>query len=49
MLAWLYTGPVGHFVAGALDWGELLGRWAWARARGRDPWAQPHDPDAAAT
>ena len=41
MLAWLYTGPVGHLVAGLADWAELLARYALARARGRDPWAQP--------
>jgi hypothetical protein len=44
MLAWLYTGPVGHLVAGLADWAELLARYAWARARGRDPWAQPPAP-----
>jgi hypothetical protein len=35
--AWLVTGPVGHFVAGMADWAELLARYWWARARGRDP------------
>jgi hypothetical protein len=40
VLARLYTGPVGHFVGTVLDWGELFGHYAWARARGRDPWAQ---------
>jgi hypothetical protein len=44
MLAWLYTGPVGHLVAGLADWAELLARYAWARARGRDPWAPPPAP-----
>jgi hypothetical protein len=29
--AWLVTGPVGHGVAGAADWAELLARAAWAR------------------
>jgi hypothetical protein len=24
MRAWLYTGPIGHLVAGVLDWVELL-------------------------
>jgi hypothetical protein len=24
-VAWLCTGPIGHLVAGALDWGELAG------------------------
>jgi len=32
---WLVTGPVGHLVGGVMDWGELLGRYWWARARGR--------------
>jgi hypothetical protein len=47
VLTWLYTGPVGHLAAGVMDWAELLGRYAWARARGRDPWPQPHDPGPA--
>jgi hypothetical protein len=34
--AWLVTGPVAHFVAGFLDWVELLCRWGWARLRGRE-------------
>jgi hypothetical protein len=34
-LAWLVTGPIGHFAAGLVDWLELLIRWAWARSRGR--------------
>jgi hypothetical protein len=25
--SWLYTGPVGHFVAGVADWAALLARW----------------------
>jgi hypothetical protein len=33
--AWLATGPVGHLVAGLLDWLELLSRWAASRAFGR--------------
>src|SRR3954452_24290958 len=37
--AWLYTGPVGHLAAGIADWAELLAHYAYARARGRDPWA----------
>jgi hypothetical protein len=37
--AWLATGPLGHLVCGALDVGALVVRVAWARARGRDPWA----------
>jgi len=38
MLAWLYTGPVGHLVGGVLDWLELMGGYLWARARRRSPW-----------
>ena len=37
LATWLVTGPVGHLVAGAIDWLALLGRYGWARARGRDP------------
>jgi len=33
--AWYVSGPVGHFVAGALDAAELLVRMLWQRARGR--------------
>ncbi|MGH2946985.1 MAG: hypothetical protein ACRDPC_12115 [Solirubrobacteraceae bacterium] len=33
--AWLYTGPIGHLVAGVADWAELLGRYALTRARRR--------------
>jgi hypothetical protein len=33
MLAWLYTGPLGHLAAGVADWAELLARFA---RRGRD-------------
>jgi hypothetical protein len=36
--AWIYTGPVGHLYGGVVDWGELLARYLWARARGRSPW-----------
>ena len=35
LVAWLYTGPLGHLVAGASDWAALLGRYWWARVRGR--------------
>ena len=35
--AWLVTGPVGHTYGGVADWAILATRWAWARARGRDP------------
>jgi hypothetical protein len=37
--AWLYTGPVGHLYGGLADWSELMGRYLWAKARGRDPWS----------
>jgi hypothetical protein len=26
VLAWLYTGPLGHLAAGVADWAELLVR-----------------------
>jgi len=32
-VGWLVTGPVGHLVAGVLDWMELLIRLGWARTR----------------
>jgi hypothetical protein len=35
MLAWLYTGPLGHLAAGVSDWGELLARHLIARRRSR--------------
>ncbi len=35
--AWIVTGPVGHAYGGGVDWALLVARWAWARARGRDP------------
>jgi len=28
LATWLVTGPLGHFVAGVLDWAELLGKFA---------------------
>jgi hypothetical protein len=34
LAAWLVTGPLGHLVAGVVDWLALLARWAWSRARG---------------
>jgi hypothetical protein len=34
VLAWLYTGPLGHLAAGVVDWAELVIRYAWSRARG---------------
>jgi hypothetical protein len=39
LAAWLVTGPLGHLAAGVVDWLVLAGRWAVARARGRDPWS----------
>jgi hypothetical protein len=41
LAAWLLTGPVGHLAAGLVDMLGLIRRWAWARVRGRDPWAGP--------
>ncbi len=35
--AWIVTGPIGHAYGGGVDWALLATRWAWARARGRDP------------
>jgi hypothetical protein len=32
--AWIATGPVGHLVAGVLDWIGAVARYARARARG---------------
>jgi hypothetical protein len=31
MLAWLYTGPLGHLAAGVADWVELLARYVRSR------------------
>jgi hypothetical protein len=31
LAAWLVTGPLGHLVAGVIDWGVLLLRWLWSR------------------
>jgi hypothetical protein len=31
LAAWLYTGPLGHLVAGVADWAELLARYWWSR------------------
>ena len=39
-LAWVVTGPLGHLYAGLADWSELMARYLWARARGRDPWEE---------
>jgi hypothetical protein len=35
VLAWLYTGPLGHLYGGLADWAALLSRLALARARER--------------
>jgi hypothetical protein len=32
---WLWTGPVGHLLGGALDLLGALARYAWARAHGK--------------
>jgi hypothetical protein len=32
---WLWTGPVGHFAGGSLDFVQALARYLLARARGR--------------
>jgi hypothetical protein len=31
--AWVWTGPLGHLVGGALDLGEALARYGLSRAR----------------
>jgi hypothetical protein len=41
VLAWLYTGPLGHLAAGVGDWLELLARYLSARALGRLPDSRP--------
>ena len=35
LAAWLYTGPLGHLVAGVFDWTELLARYWWSRGMAR--------------
>jgi hypothetical protein len=37
LAAWVVTGPAGHLWGGVADWLELLARYAWARAHGREP------------
>ena len=32
---WLWTGPIGHFLGGGLDFGQALARYLLARVRGR--------------
>ena len=34
LLAWLYTGPLGHLYATVVDVCELWLRWGFARLRG---------------
>jgi hypothetical protein len=34
--AWVLTGPLGHLWGGVCDWGELLGRYWWAKVRRRE-------------
>jgi hypothetical protein len=40
VVAWLYTGPVGHLVAGVADWATLF---VGALTRGQTPGALPAD------
>jgi hypothetical protein len=35
LVAWYFTGPLGHLVAGVADWAQLLVRYAAARTRAR--------------
>ena len=35
MLAWLYTGPLGHVATGFADWAELLARYLRERLNRR--------------
>ncbi|MDQ6810916.1 MAG: hypothetical protein M3Z95_03330 [Actinomycetota bacterium] len=32
---WLWTGPAGHLIGGALDFAQALARYALARVRAR--------------
>jgi hypothetical protein len=34
--AWPVTGPLGHFYSAVVDWVDLLARYWWARAHGRE-------------
>ena len=36
--AWLVTGPIGHFVAGVIDWLALIVHVVRSWMAGRDPW-----------
>jgi hypothetical protein len=46
LAAWIVTGPLGHLYGGVADWATLLARYAWARARGRDPESALQRPEA---
>jgi len=35
LASWWYTGPLGHLVAGVLDWTGWLSRYWWSRLRDR--------------
>jgi hypothetical protein len=35
VVAWLYTGPIGHLYGGLADWAGLLSRHALSRALAR--------------
>jgi hypothetical protein len=35
VLAWVYTGPLGHLYGGLADWAGLVGRLVLARVRTR--------------
>ncbi|MGI8579937.1 MAG: hypothetical protein ACR2K9_05255 [Solirubrobacteraceae bacterium] len=37
LAAWLVTGPIGHLIAGLIDWGAIGRKVLWARLRGRRP------------
>jgi len=34
LAAWIFTGPVGHLYAAAVDWFSALARYARGRVRG---------------
>jgi hypothetical protein len=35
LIAWYFTGPLGHLVAGVADWAQLLFSYAARRTRAR--------------
>jgi hypothetical protein len=39
LAARILTGPIGHFIAGTVDWLALIAHYLAARVTGRDPWA----------